>query len=272
MRRPLAYTHVAVTVAVGLVASLVTASIAVLVIAIGLATAHGIAESPPARRLRARQASRTERRRWRDNHEARLEQANASTKGFVELADILDRVAADHESLAADLVPLLDRYAEIALARTACRRALDHGEPARLEVELAISRACRPQHATVLERRIAHGRAIAERLRHLDESLAEHAELVRYHAESAILTSRSAARGCYLSHSSSGVTRRSGTGVAVCSRSWRRCFDSADGVDEWSSSSSDNLGTRDGIASLSPSRDTASHVSSASSASSGTGG
>ncbi len=176
-----------VTLIAGLASTLAIASTLAFILAFGLATTPGIFETPPVRRRRVRRAARHARRARRDRHEARLEQADAPTRGFVELAEVVEHTARVDERSAAELEPLLDQYVEVTLERRRTCRALEHSEPARLELQLAIANERHPRQARVLERRIAHSRQLVQRLARLDDSIAELSELVRYQAERATL-------------------------------------------------------------------------------------
>jgi hypothetical protein len=176
-----------VTFGAALASALVIATTLAVIVAIVLATAHGILESRPVRRRRARHAVRIARRARRARTAIALDRADASVHAYGELADIVDTVAVLDEHAAAELEPLLDNYVEVALARSRCRAALDQGDVAWLELQLAISHECRPRETEVLERRVAQGRRIAARLAELDDSLAAVAELLRYCAERASL-------------------------------------------------------------------------------------
>jgi hypothetical protein len=132
------------------------------------------------RRRRARKARLTRR----ELRERRLEQANVPTDELEELAAMVDQL---DESAVAEIEPLLDQYVAVSITRGRCAAVLDQGRPSQLEVQLAIARACHPHGAAVLERRIALGGMLANRVRQLDESAAEVAELIRYYAERASL-------------------------------------------------------------------------------------
>jgi hypothetical protein len=169
-----------VTLAVGLVSALAIASTLAVVLAVVLAAGHAIVEMPAVRRRRARNAALKARRTRRELREHRLEQANVPTCELEELAAIVEEL---DDSAAAEVEPLLDQYVAVAITRRRCAAVLDQGRPSQLEVQLAIARACHPHGAAVLERRIALGGVLANRMRQLDESAAEVAELIRYYAE-----------------------------------------------------------------------------------------
>jgi len=136
---------------------------------------------------RRRRAARFARRERRDVHETRLEEAYAPTIEYEELADVVEKVAAFDDRATAELETLLDQYVEVMLQRSRCRTALDLGEPVRLERRLACAGECHPREAAVLARRVVESRRVAEHMNHLDDSLAEVAQLLRYYAERASL-------------------------------------------------------------------------------------
>jgi hypothetical protein len=181
-RRPAA---AVVTFAVGALSALALASVLALALATALAAVHAVIETPTMRRRRAMRATRKGQRKRRDKRERRLEQANVPSDELEELGQLVEHVTNLDQTVATDFESLLDRYVEIATEKRRCASALERGEPSRLEVQLANARERYPNSAAVLERRILLGHRLAARVRALDESLGEFADLVRYYAERA---------------------------------------------------------------------------------------
>lgn len=176
-----------VTLAVGVASAIAIASTLALVLVVVFATCHAIVQTPGMRRRRARNAARKARRTRRDAREHRLEQANVPTCELEELAAIFERVAELDEAAAGEIEPLLDQYVAVSITRRRCAAVLEQGRPSQLEVQLAIARECHPHGAEVLERRVALGGVLANRVRQLDEAAERLSDLIRYYAERATL-------------------------------------------------------------------------------------
>ena len=138
---------------------------------------------PFVRRACARLAHDYRRRTLRRRREELLNEDGAPTMELPELTLLVDRCLPCGVPDPFELDALLDRYAELALARYRCGRLVARADLDGLETRLAISRTAHPRSAAMIERRIAHTVQLARRGRRLDESLSEVGELVHYYVE-----------------------------------------------------------------------------------------
>jgi hypothetical protein len=178
-------TSALVTLAAGAAASLAVMSLLVLMVALVLAACHAVLASPSARQRLAR---RRERRRWRRRHARReqlLEDAGIEVNELHELTRMVEAVTdraatATLPTVTYPVEPLLERYAELVVARKRCTIALANANPGQLEDKLALARDAMPRYAEVVTRRIVHARLVAAKCQYLDDELAAVTEALRY--------------------------------------------------------------------------------------------
>jgi len=172
-----------------LLGSLVTAGLAGVVAVPLVATVVGaVWIGSGSARLRARIDEDAERRAREQRHrarQARLEEAGAATFGFRAASALVADIEALDRRLARclDLEGLLDRYVELALAGSRCRRVLTTHD--RYEMIRALGRTPVRQELRrqLLERRLAAWDACRLQLQVLDDQLAEITELLQLLAE-----------------------------------------------------------------------------------------
>lgn len=156
--------------------------------ALGLATWLA-ATHPRVQRALERRGRRIARRERRIARETRLEEADAPRAGLAELTDLADAIArhVPGSGLRDALESVLDRYAELAIARARIERAVAAVDHARL-LRTAPVRAVRA--GDIRARRLAHWNASRARWRALDEELATITDGMRLRASRAALASR----------------------------------------------------------------------------------
>jgi hypothetical protein len=130
--------------------------------------------------LRGALPRHTRDRLLRRRRERRFRDECAPALDLSELTDLVVRCPARN---AYELDALLDRYAELALARHRCAQLLARDSRDDLDSRLARARRDHRRSVAVIERRIAHIADLGRLGRRLDESLGEVGDLVRYYAE-----------------------------------------------------------------------------------------
>jgi len=168
----------------GVVAGVLAGS--ALAIAAGAVVAVQLARvAPAARQRQAQLAHQARRRELQQRRDARLDVCCAPALDLPELTELVDGCIPCGTYDPFDLDALLDRYADLAIARHRCFRLLSRASRASLEASLDIARVSRPKSAQTIERRLAHADEVRRLARTIEESLAELGELVRYYAERA---------------------------------------------------------------------------------------
>jgi hypothetical protein len=169
-----------VTLIVGSASAVAVGSALVAMIAVAVAVVLAMIGKPAIRAAWRRAQEHRRRRRRHERREQRLGNGGVDCDELKRVAGIVDRMIDGGTVLPLDVELLLDRYVELATARQRCFVALAHADPSCLEAKLAAARFLSVRNADVLERRLAHARALASTSRELDQQIAELVEVISY--------------------------------------------------------------------------------------------